>query len=170
MNNQTVIDTIVKYSKECIEMRFIKQHLITSLRLVKKLPFPFRVPSASVILNVDTEIQMRIDERESDIGKLLEPLFEGLDFGQNICNKHSLTIKEIRDGYVTLSGEKYVILLRPLKGHISSFDYLPGILYPISPILEKELDKMVKEEPRAIRQEILNLVINNKHKYEYIDN
>jgi hypothetical protein len=169
MNQPTVIDTIVKYSKECIIMRFIKQHHETSLKMAKMMPFPFMARSANVIQNVICEIQLCIDERESDIGKLFEPLFEGNDFGHRLSKKHSLTIQEMRDGYILLDGEQYVILLRPLKSNISNMDYLPGVLYPTTAILEKELDKMNKVEPHVLPQGLMNLVINNKHKYEYIE-
>jgi hypothetical protein len=169
MNNQTVIDTIVKYSKDCIVMRFIKQHHEISLKLNSKIPFPFMVRSANTLQVIIGEIQMCIDERESDIGKLLVPLFEGRDFGHKLSKKHSLTIQEMRDGYITLDGEKFVILLRPLQGATSDLNYSPGVLYVLTSVLEDDLVTMPKVEPRVIAQDIMNLIINNKHKYEYIE-
>ena len=170
MDNQTVIDTIVKYSKDCIIMRFIKQHVETSLILTKRLPTPFIARSADTMKIVLSEIELAIDEREMDIGKLIEPLFEGNDFGHKNSKKHSLTIQEIKDGHITLAGEKYVILLRPYKSSISNFTFLPGILYKIgSGILEDDLKLIKRIDNHVIPQDIMNLIINKKRPYEYIE-
>lgn len=170
MNNQTVIDTIVKYSKDCIVMRFILSHLKKSLFLVKRLPIPFTLPSADTIKIVMEELSIRIDERESDIGKLLIPLFEGKDFGHKNNSKHSLTLKEIRDGYILLDGEEYVILLKELKSQRSDFHYSPGVLYKIgSGMLKEDLDDIEQSNDNIIANDLLNLIINKKSAYEYLE-
>lgn len=170
MDNKTVIDTIVKYSKDCIVMRFILSHLKKSLFLTKRLPIPFRLPSADSIKIVIDELDMRIDERESDIGKLLIPLFEGKDFGHNNSKKHSLTLSEIRDGYILLDREEYVILLRPLKSQSSDFNYSPGVLYKIgSGVRKEDLDCMMESNDAIIADDLLNLIINKKTAYEYLE-
>jgi hypothetical protein len=167
MNNQTVIDTIVKYSKDCIVLRFIKRHFEKSLLLGKNLPQPFILPSINTLKIIIDEISMRIDEREGDIGKLLTPLFEGKDFGHKNSNKHSLTINEMRDGYIMLDGEKYVILLRPLKDNQLAFNYSAGVLYELTGELEKNLAKLNSTEENVLH-DLFNLIINKKTSYGYL--
>ena len=77
MDNKTVIDTIVKYSKDCIVMRFILSHLKKSLFLTKRLPIPFRLPSADSIKIVIDELDTRFmgSENAADLfGRILEPI------------------------------------------------------------------------------------------------
>lgn len=168
MNNQTVIDTIVKYSKDCIVMRFVKKHLEKSLFLVKRLPIPFDLPSANTLKIVIEELNMRIDERESDVGKLLIPLFEGKDFGHNNSKKHSLTLQEIRDGYIMLDREEYVILLKNITK--LDFSYSAGVLYKIgSGIRKEDLDAIIQSNDSIIADDLLNLIINKKTAYEYLE-
>lgn len=170
MDNVTIIDTIVKYSKDCIAMRFIKNHLYKSWLLVKSLPIAFRLPSADTIKIVIDELDMRIDEREQDIGKYLEPLFEGNDFGHKTSKKHSLTLKEIKDGYIILGGEKYIILLRKFISPNSGFTFEPGVLYKIgSGISEKDITDIKPSEREVLKNELLNIVIKKKTAYEYLE-
>ena len=160
----------MKYSKDCIVMRFIKKHMGVSLLLAKHLPMPFILPSANSIKIVIDECDLRIQEREGDIGKLIIPLFEGIDFGYNNLNKHSLTIDEIRSGYITLGGEEYVILIRPLKGLTTGFDYNPGVLYKIgSGVRKEDLMHMPRINEQIIDENLLNLIINKKTAYEYFN-
>ena len=165
MDNQTVIDTIVKYSKECIVRRFIKEHLKKSWLLAKSL----NLPSANTIKIVVEELDIRLDEKENDIGRLFEPLFEGKDFGHKDSKKHSLTVNEIKDGYVMLDGEKYVILLRPLLSLNSDITYSAGILYPLTGILEMDLVSMQTNKGEIITDDLLNLIIKKKTAYEYLE-
>ena len=57
MNNQTVIDTVVKYSKDCIIKRFIKEHLKKSWMLAKSQ----NLPSANTLKIVIDELDFRIN-------------------------------------------------------------------------------------------------------------
>ena len=169
MKELTVIDTIVKYSKDCIIMRFTLDHLQKSLFLAKHLPTPFILPSVDTLKIVIEELKMRIDEREGDVGKLLIPLFEGKDFGHKDSKKHSLTLREIRDGYILLDGEKYVILLRELKHPITHFTYSPGVLYEmVGELSEKLLLNLYAPEGDA-QVDLLNLIIKKKTAYEYLE-
>lgn len=164
MSNQTVIDTVVKYSKDCIIKRFIKEHLKKSWMLARL----HNLPSANTIKIVIDELNMRLDERESDIGKLLTPLFEGNDFGHATSKKHSLTLSEMRDGYIMLDGEKYMILLRPLWSLDSDMKYEPGVLYQVDSVNQKALLSM-KSEQKLLTDDLLNLIIKKKTAYEYIE-
>ena len=170
MNNKTAIDTIVKYSKECIALRFIKNHLQKSLSLIKRLPITFFIPSADSLKIVIEELDLKIKERENDVGKFLIPLFEGNDFGHKNSIKHSLTIQEIKDGYMVLGGEEYVILLRPFKSSTTGFSYEPGVLYKIgSGIRQEDLDLIKPFEEAIINNDLLNVVIKKKTAYEYLE-
>jgi hypothetical protein len=165
MDNQTVIDTIVKYSKDCIVKRFIKEHLKKSWMLAKLQ----NLPSANTIKIVIDELDFRLDEKESDIGRLFEPLFEGKDFGHTISKKHSLTISEMRDGYIMLDGEKYIILLRPLWSLDSDMKYYPGILYEVDSINQRALQSMRSQSETVLTDDLLKLIIKKKTAYEYIE-
>ena len=170
MKERTAIDTIVKYSRECIAMRFIKNHLQKSLLLIKGLPLAFRLPSADTIKIVIDELDMRIDEREQDVGKYLMPLFEGNDFGHKNSNKHSLTLQEMRNGYILLDGENYVILLKEFNSPTSGFTYSPGVLYKIgSGIREEDLSLIKPSKEEILTKDLLNIVINKKTAYEYLE-
>lgn len=172
MQNPTAIETIVKYSKDCIVMRFVLNHLQKSLFLTKRLPSPFILPSSDTIKIVINELAVRIDEREKDIGKILKPIFEGNTFNKDFVNgKNSLTLQEIRNGYfIPDINEEFVILLRPLKSKTTGFDYLPGVLYKIDGGIPKEdLDKIEKSNDAIIANDLLNLIINKKIAYEYLE-
>ena len=133
MKQPTIIDTIVKYSKDCIIMRFILQHFIMSVRLIKSLPSGYIIPEVDKLDDYGTSLALRIDEREKDIGKLLIPILQGKEkeFGYDSRNKYSLTISEIKDGYVMLPGETHIILLRELDPNLFHFHYDPGVLYEL---------------------------------------
>ena len=160
MDNQTVVDTIVKYSKECIIRRYIKDHLQKSILLARMV----NLPSANGINILIDEIDFRINERETDIGRLLKPLFEGKDFGHIDSKKHSLTLSELRDGYMLLGGEQYVIFLREAHSPDSGMKYYPGVLYQIDDINEKVLPLLKSK----IEDDFLNVIIKRKNAYEYI--
>jgi hypothetical protein len=169
MENQTVIDTIVKYSKECIILRFIKNHTETNLRLLKSLPIRYALPSVDTIKIPLEELQLKIDEVEKDIGRLIEPLFEGHDFGHTNSAKHSLTIKEIKQGYILLDGEEYIIMLRPFVSKSTGYSYTPGVLYKIgSGVRQEDLDSIPESEEPWMKDDILRLIINKKTAYEYL--
>lgn len=172
MENITAIDTIVKYSKDCIVMRFILNHLQKSLFLTKRLPKPFSLPSADTIKIVIDELALRIDEREKDIGKIMKPLFEGNTFNKDFTTgKNSLTLQEIRNGYfIPDKNEEYVMLLRPTFGKEAGFNYSPGVLYKIgSSVLKKDLEGIEPSTDAIIANDLLNLIINKKIAYEYLE-
>jgi len=185
MDNPNIVDIIVKYSIDCIKMRFIRTHLNKSLILVKSLPITFRLPSADTIKIVIDELSVRLQERESDIGKLLSPLFEGKDFDYNQNGKNSLSLSEIKDGYILLKEvckrdssttnvisykqEEHVILLRKLYSKSSGFNYNPGVLYKLSGgLTEKELSDLRVKGINLIPDNLLELIINKKNAYEYL--
>jgi hypothetical protein len=171
MKQPTVIDTIVKYSKDCIALRFILQHFVTSVRLIKSLPVRYIISEIDRLEEYATSLALRIDEKEKDIGKLIIPMLQGMEyaFGYDNRNKYSLTIGEMRDGYIMLPGEEYVILLRELDPNLLHFHYEPGILYKLDGELKlKTLRKLYSKQEKFMDTEILNLIINNKKKYEYI--
>ena len=165
MNNQTVIQAIVNKSKGCITLRFIKQHLLKSWLVAKYAD----LPSANSLKILIDELNLKLDEREEDIGKLLIPLFEGNDFGHQNSKKHSLTIQEIRDGYIMLDGEKYVILLRPLHSLQSNVIYEAGVLFPLTGPLELDLITLRKENVEVMDETLLRIIINKKTAYEYLE-
>ena len=186
MSNITLIDTIVKYSKDCIVMRFVKRHMTMSLALAKRLPIPFMLPSINSIMIPIEECDMRINEKENDIAKLLTPLFEGKDFGYDKKGRYSLSLSEIRDGYILLKEvskrdpltnlilsykvEEHVILLRQLQSKNSSLWYNPGVLYKIgSGVLEEDLLKMAPSNEAIIPNELLDVIIKRKTAYEYFN-
>jgi hypothetical protein len=169
MKQPTVIDTIVKYSKECIVMRFILDHFVTSVRLIRSLPAKYITPKMEELDEYAVSLALHIDEKEGDISRLLVPLFQGKDFGYTDKNKYSLTISEMRDGYIMLQGEEYVILLRELDPSFFHFHYQPGVLYKLEGELTiKTLSKLYSKHEKFMDENILNLIINNKKKYEYI--
>jgi hypothetical protein len=166
MNQPTVIDTIVKYSKDCIIIRFILQHFVTSVRLIKSLPSTYLIPNVDQLEEYAISLAQRLDEKETDIGKLLTPLLQGKDFGYSKRTKYSLTVSEIRDGYIMLEGEQYIILLRELNLH---YHYNPGVLYELKGELSaKALSELYDKKQKFVDKELLDLIINNKKKYEYI--
>ena len=168
MKQPTVIDTIVKYSKDCIVMRYILHHFVTSIRLIKSLPSKYIIADVDKLEEYAISLALRIDEKEKDIGSLLTPLFNGKNFGYE-NGKYSLTISEMRDGYLMLSGEEHVILLREPDPSLFHFHYVPGILYKLEGELTiKALSKLYSKQEKFMDDEILNLIINNKKKYEYI--
>lgn len=165
MSNQTVIQAVVNKSKDCITLRFIKAHLQKAWLLTKLI----ELPSANSMKILLDELCLKLDEREEDIGRLLIPLFEGNDFGHANSKKHSLTIQEIKDGYILLDGESYIILLRPLLSLSSNLRYEPGILYPLTGALELDLITLRSEKEQILNDDLLNLIIKKKTAYEYLE-
>jgi hypothetical protein len=165
MNNQTVIQAIVNKSKGCIMLRFTKEHFLKTWLLAKQA----NLSSANSLKILVDELIFKLNEQEEDIGKLLMPLFEEHDFGHTNSKKHSLTVQEIRDGYIMLDGESYVILLRPLRTVDSTgLNYDAGVLYPLSGALESELVNLRKEDIDVIDKDLLRIIIKKKTAYEYI--
>jgi hypothetical protein len=186
MNNQTVIDTIMKYSKDCIVMRFTKNHLKKSMFLGHRCPKPFGIKSIDTIKIPLDELEMSLTETENNIAKLITPLFEGKDFNYGKDGKFSLSVSEMRDGYILLKEvsrrdpitkvvlsykvEEHIILLRQLKSQSSDFSYSPGVLYKVgSGIREQDLSSMVASNEAIIANDLLNVIINKKAAYEYLE-
>lgn len=168
----TVIDTIVKYSKDCITMRFSKEHLKKSQLLIRRFPSAFTIPSAPTINTILHEVEMRINEREQDIRKLLEPLFEGHDFGYD--TKFSLSVEDIRSGYIYLvekNGDDHVILLRPYKNLSTKTIYTSGVLYKVvdKVIDEKLLISIYDRKQVGVGHDLVDIIIKKNKAYEYIE-
>jgi hypothetical protein len=184
MKELTIMDTIVKYSKECIVIRFVKNYFVKGKLLTRMLPIGIRVPSINTVDVPIAELDFALKNIETDIGRLLTPLFEGKDFNFPYDGKFSLSVSEMRDGYILLKEvakrepitnnvisykqDEYVILLRPLKSHNSSFVYSPGVLYALgSGVTEEDLKDMVPSDRAIIANDLLNIIINKKLAYEY---
>jgi hypothetical protein len=134
------------------------------------LPIRYALPSANTIKIPIDELQLKIDEVEQDIGRLMEPLFEGHDFGHKNAPKHSLTIKEMKQGYILLDGEEYIIPLRPFAGASTGYSYSPGVLYKIGSGVREEDLACIKESKESwmVDDLMLSLIINKKTAYEYL--
>jgi hypothetical protein len=178
MINPTVINTIVKLSKDCITMRFVKLRLKEDLFLVTRLPYP--ITSNNLIKVIINSIEIGLDEYEKTIGNFLIRLFEGKDFSYEKNGKWSLSKGEIRDGYIILKEvakrdtttnhiisykpDEWIILLRKYK------EFEPGILYHIG--LEFKEEHLLEIEPSneaLISNDLLNVIIKKSHAYEYIE-
>lgn len=177
-----LIDAIVKYSKDCILMRFVKNHLKKSLFLTKRLPFQLR--TSDTISLVMEELDNRLNEREGDIKLRITPLFEGKDFNYGSTGKFSLSKSEIEDGFILLKevarrekdkvisykDKEFIIFLRPFDDKETGLNFAPGVLYEIgSSFPEESLKDIPKSKESFLDNDILNLIIKKPHSYEYIE-
>jgi hypothetical protein len=178
MIDPTVINTIVKYSKDCITMRFVKLRLKEDMFLVTRLPFP--ISSVNLIKVIINSIEIGLEEKEKVIGKLLIRLFEGKDFSYEKNGKWSLSKGEIRDTYILLKEvskrdpitnqiisykpDEYIILLKQYK------EFEPGILYHIGLEFKEEFLSNIKpSNEELISNDLLNIIIKKSRAYEYIE-
>ena len=185
MSELSLIDTIVKYSKECITLKFIINHLSKSKLLVKMLPPTIRVPSINTIDIPVSEIRFALSEIETTIGQLLTPLFEGKDFDYKEGKQFSLSSQEIKDGYILLKEiarrdetgkalsykpSDFVILLRGFTSSVNGFWYEPATLYEVGrSIREDDLLHIAPSDEALMSDPLLKLLIKKKYEYGYLE-
>jgi hypothetical protein len=118
----TIMTRVIYYS---ILHRDIKISLL-QLRMTKLAIRNLRttIPSFNDLNDVEIELMHRSDEIQQSCRLLLEPLFEGIDFGHKYFNHWTIPIRDIRQGYCELEeikqfkdrrplifGRKYILLL-----------------------------------------------------------
>ncbi len=121
--DKTVINRVIYYSNLIRESRLALFQLRKTMLAIRGLKFT--IPSFNDLKDVEIELIRRIEEINNSSRLLLEPLFEGIDFGHKFLNNWTLSTTEIEQGYCELEeikqynngrpyiyGRKYILLLR----------------------------------------------------------
>ncbi len=121
--DKTVINRVIYYSNLTRESKLALFQLRKTMLAIRGLKFT--IPSFNDLKDVEIELMRRIEEINMSSKLLLEPLFEGIDFGHKLLNNWTLATTEIEQGYCELEeilqynmgrpymyGRRFILLLR----------------------------------------------------------
>lgn len=119
----TVINRVIYYSTLLRDIRITLLQLRKTMIMIRGLGLT--IPSFNDLNNIEVQLIRRMQEIEAICKQLLQPLFEGINFGHEYLNHWAIPMSDVEKGYCELEeilqfkdhrpilfGRKFILLLQ----------------------------------------------------------